>query len=205
MIKIIKNNCKDIENQKENGCKYQLEFKDLTLLSGNKVILENENLSINFSRMVIIKGTVGAGKSTILKMLGGIIENKSGSHIIRDCNDNIKSSVYIHSQPELNFITGYINDELKLAGIDDFTPFEKYLNKTVYELSGGALKKLSLLMAVNYCNGRIILADEPLDMLDDKESEALADLIINYSATTPFIIATHDKHFDKIADVIIEL
>lgn len=205
MIKIIKNNSKDIENLENKSSKYILEFKDLTLLSGSKVILENENLSVNFARMVIIKGTVGAGKSTILKMLGGIINNKGGNHIIKDFDDNIKSCVYIHSQPELNFITGYINDELKLAGINDFTPFEKYLNKTVYELSGGALKKLSLLMAVNYCNGRVILADEPLDMLDDKEAENLASLIIEYSKTAPFIIATHDKHFDNIADIIIEL
>lgn len=200
MIKILKNSLDSAGNGK-----YNLDFSNLTLLSGNKIILENENLSINFSRMVIIKGTVGAGKSTILKMLGGIIENKSGSHIIKDFNNNVINSVYIHSQPELNFITGYINDELKLAGIEDFAPFEKYLNKTVYELSGGALKKLSLLMAVNYCNGRIILADEPLDMLDDKEAESLAKLIIDYSNTTPFIIATHDKHFDDTADVIIEL
>ena len=106
---------------------------------------------------------------------------------------------------KMHFLTGYIKDELKILGIKDYTPFEKYLNKSVYELSGGALKKISLLMALHISNGRIILSDEPLDMLDDIEAENLSKVIIEYSKNTPFIIATHDKHFDDYADVLINL
>lgn len=122
MIKILK-------NQNNNSNKYQLSFSNLSLKSGNKIILENENLNLNFSNMVIIKGMVGAGKSTLLKMIGGIIKSENGNFLLssKDCE---LETVYIHSQPELNFITGFINDELHLAGITDFTPFERYLNKT---------------------------------------------------------------------------
>lgn len=184
---------------------YRLIFDSITLKAGNKIILENESANITYSRMVIIKGRIGSGKSTILKAIAGIHKLTCGQiHSYNKNNENI-GAIYIHSQPELNFLTGYIKDELKILGIKDYTPFEKYLNKSIYELSGGALKKISLLMALHISNGRIILSDEPLDMLDDMEAESLSQVIKEYSKKIPFIIATHDKYFDNTADVLITL
>ncbi len=190
-------------NQLNNKCgDYRLIFDNVSLYAGDKVILEQECFNITYSNIVILKGQIGSGKSTILKAIAGINKLNSGS--IFSYNENA-GAVYVHSQPELNFLTGYIKDELKILGIKDYSPFEKYLNKSIYELSGGALKKISLLMALHISSGRIILSDEPLDMLDDIEAENLSKVIIEYSKHTPFIIATHDKHFDKYADVLISL
>lgn len=197
MLKIIKNN--NLETHK-----YQFIANDLTLKVGDKIILEKFNINIKFSNILILKGKVGSGKSSILKMIGNIIKPTNGIYHLKNLNTNNDiDALYIHSQPELNFITGYIKDELILAGINDFKPFDQYINKTVYELNGGALKKLSLLMALSYGNGRVILADEPLDMLDDIEAENLTKQIYEYSNKSPFIIATHDDLFDNIADIII--
>lgn len=184
--------------------KYKLIFSNVTLNAGSKTILENESFNITYNNMVILKGPIGSGKSSILKAVAGIYRIENGE-ILSTCNDDKVEAIYIHSQPELNFITGYIKDELQILGIKDYTPFEKYINKSVYELSGGALKKISLLMALHISNGRIILADEPLDMLDDIEADSLSKTIMEYSKTAPFIIATHDTHFDKYADVLIKL
>ena len=183
---------------------YKLIFSNVTLKAGSKVILENESFNITYNNMVILKGPIGSGKSSILKAVAGIYRIENGE-ILSTCNDDKVEAIYIHSQPELNFITGYIKDELQILGIKDYTPFEKYINKSVYELSGGALKKISLLMALHISNGRIILADEPLDMLDDIEAKKLSETIIEYSKTAPFIIATHDIHFDNFADVLLKL
>lgn len=183
---------------------YRLIFENVSLKAGSKIILENENFNITYSNMVLLKGPIGSGKSSILKAVAGIYSLESGE--ISSLFNNAKvDAIYIHSQPELNFLTGYIKDELQILGIKDYTPFEKYINKSVYELSGGALKKLSLLMALHISNGRIILADEPLDMLDDIEAQSLAETIMEYSKTAPFIIATHDTHFDNFADVLLKL
>ena len=184
--------------------KYKLIFSNVTLKAGSKTILENESFNITYNNMVILKGAIGSGKSSILKAVAGIYRIENGE-ILSTCNDDKVEAIYIHSQPELNFITGYIKDELQILGIKDYSPFEKYINKSVYELSGGALKKISLLMALHISNGRIILADEPLDMLDDIEADSLSKTIMEYSKTAPFIIATHDTHFDKYADVLIKL
>lgn len=193
-------------HQLNNKCSdYRLIFENVSLYAGDKVILENESFNITYNNIVILKGQIGSGKSTILKAIAGLQKLKQGNIYSYNKNNENAEAVYIHSQPELNFLTGYIKDELKLLGITDYSPFEKYLNKSVYELSGGALKKISLLMALHISNGRIILSDEPLDMLDDIEAESLSKVIIEYSKKTPFIIATHDKHFDDYADVLINL
>lgn len=192
--------------QLNNNClDYRLIFENVSLCAGDKVILENESFNITYNNIVILKGQIGSGKSTILKAIAGLHKLKQGNIYSYNKNNENAGAVYIHSQPELNFLTGYIKDELKILGIQDYTPFEKYLNKSVYELSGGALKKISLLMALHISNGRIILSDEPLDMLDDIEAENLSKVIIEYSKNTPFIIATHDKHFDDYADILINL
>ena len=193
-------------HQLNNKCSdYRLIFENVSLYAGDKVILENESFNITYNNIVILKGQIGSGKSTILKAVAGLQKLKQGNIYSYNKNNENAEAVYIHSQPELNFLTGYIKDELKILGITDYSPFEKYLNKSVYELSGGALKKISLLMALHISNGRIILSDEPLDMLDDIEAESLSKVIIEYSKKTPFIIATHDKHFDDYADVLINL
>ena len=193
-------------HQLNNKCSdYRLIFENVSLYAGDKVILENESFNITYNNIVILKGQIGSGKSTILKAVAGLQKLKQGNIYSYNKNNEKAEAVYIHSQPELNFLTGYIKDELKILGITDYSPFEKYLNKSVYELSGGALKKISLLMALHISNGRIILSDEPLDMLDDIEAENLSKVIIEYSKKTPFIIATHDKHFDDYADVLINL
>ncbi len=194
---------KQLNNNQNNN--YTLTFEDVTLKVGSKVILENESFHINFSNILLLKGEIGSGKSSILKACTGINKLSNGNINLYNENNEKINAIYIHSQPEMNFLTGYIKDELRILGIKDFTPFEKYLNKSVYELSGGALKKISLLMALHISNGRVILSDEPLDMLDDIEAENLSKVIIEYSKKTPFIIATHDKHFDNIADGVINL
>lgn len=194
-IKQLNNKCSD----------YRLIFDSVSLNAGEKVILDQISFNITYNNIVILKGQIGSGKSTILKAVAGINKLSSGSIFSYNKNNDNADAVYVHSQPELNFLTGYIKDELKILGIKDYTPFEKYLNKSVYELSGGALKKISLLMALHISNGRIILSDEPLDMLDDIEADNLSKVIMEYSKHTPFIIATHDKHFDNYADVLINL
>lgn len=194
----------DIKYINKSAEKYNLIFNNVTLKAGNKVILNNDNINIKYENIVLLKGRIGSGKSSILKAIAGIY-NLSNGEIISLCNNEKVEAIYIHSQPELNFLTGYIKDELKILGIKDYAPFEKYINKSVYELSGGALKKISLLMALHISNGRIILADEPLDMLDDIEAKNLAETIIEYSKIIPFIIATHDIYFDNFADILINL
>lgn len=180
-----------------------LSFNNISLKVCNKIILENETVSFTYSRIVLVKGAVGSGKTTILKMIAGL-SDFIGEILHQNSNQENVKCVFLHSAAEFNFITGYIDDELTLTGIDK-SKFEAYKGRSVYDMSGGELKKLSILMALEGRGEEVILMDEPLDMLDDIEAQNMAELIIEYSKKRPFIMATHDCHFDHVADVIINL
>ncbi len=189
----------------DNISKYQLDINNISLELNENKIFDNLNIRCDYSNIVVIKGAVGSGKSTLLKMMSGVVSQSAGtiSNINISTQDSVEC-IYIHSQAEFNFITGYVKDELKFAGIDE-AEFQNVLNRSVYDLSGGELKKISLIMAMNTHKDCVILLDEPLDMLDDVQADNMVSLIVEKSKAIPFIISTHDSHFDKVADFIIQL
>ncbi len=199
----MKSNVKIIERAK--GSLFFLEVDNLNFSFDNKLIFQNLSFKISYNRILLIKGSVGSGKTTLLKLIAGIYkDNQENKNILNQDNKgkNI-SSIYIHSRPEFNFVTGYIKDEINFSNLDE-EHFKDYISKSVYELSGGELKKISILMALS-SRDKVILLDEPLDMLDDILCKSMSEFIINKSNKSPFIIATHDDYFDNYADVIIEI
>ena len=55
-----------------------IEFKDITKDYDKNVVIPNLNLSINKGEFITIIGTSGSGKTTVLKMMNGLIEPTSG-------------------------------------------------------------------------------------------------------------------------------
>lgn len=197
----MKNSVNIIERAKNSL--FFLQINDLSFNIDDKIIFSNLSFNVSFSNIVLIKGRVGSGKTTLLKLIAGIFGDYTKNISIKNRDSEELKSIFIHSRPEFNFVTGYIKDEIDFCGLDE-KDFEKYLDKSVYELSGGELKKISIIMALSYSD-KLILLDEPLDMLDDYQSEIVSKFIIEKSKNAPFIIATHDNHFDDFADVIVEL
>lgn len=201
---------------------YRLIFDNVTLvLDKSKLLFDKLSLDIAFKHLLLIKGPVGSGKSTLLKLLAGFYEPDSGAISLKANNEALSCKyTYIHSYSQLNFVTASIIDELSLMKIS-FDPnseaynfYTPYLSKDISKLSGGELKKLSIRMALDYISQKrnsengtvnILLLDEPLNMLDDIEAENITKMIISASEATPIIVATHDEHFDKVADNIINL
>lgn len=178
-----------------------LSFESFFLKAGNVFLTESFSASFFYNGIVLIKGPVGCGKTNLLKILAGLTEPE-GTFIHRHVSGMDAECIFIHSQSEFNFITGYVGDELTFAGIDK-SQFPHLAGRSVYDMSGGELKKLSVMMALARGGTSVILADEPLDMLDDEESRAVRDFIVNASGERAFIIATHDDLFDDAADVIL--
>jgi len=171
----------------------------------DNLLFDNLDQTIEYSRLLIIKGRVGRGKSTLLKAIADIIPLVSGEIVNQDINGEDINSIYIHPSAEFNFVTGYVKDELILSGIDIDSIDAEFLDRSIYDMSGGELKRLSVLMALADNRYKIILLDEPLDMLDDIYSDIISKQIIESSKDKAMIIATHDTHFDSAADIIIEI
>jgi len=169
-----------------------------------KVIFENLNVQAKFKNVLLIKGDVGSGKTTLLKLIYGFLKPFSGDiKLLKDQIEiNPEKFYYLHANSTFNFVTGVIEDDFKLLGINYIK--EYYKNKSVYELSGGELKKLAIEMG--FLSGAdVILMDEPFDMLDDEEIKKIKKLIERSLERFYFIIATHEDFLDDISDEIIYL
>ena len=59
-----------------------IEYKNICMAYGEKTIIENFNLSIEKGEFVTIIGSSGCGKTTILKMVNGLVEPVSGEVLV---------------------------------------------------------------------------------------------------------------------------
>jgi ABC-2 type transport system ATP-binding protein len=169
-----------------------------------------------------LKGANGAGKSTFMKMLAGLIPFKG--EILIENNISLRKNpvpyrlLLNHAEAEPTYPSFLTGNELvefvskikkgtreqvhkikQVIGIDD------YLQNPTGSYSSGMLKKLSLLMAF-IGQPKWILLDEPLTTLDQSSQKALCELIMQHRQlkNISFIITSHhdidnnDIHFDKI-------
>lgn len=162
-------------------------------------ILNIPFLEVSFRRILLVKGVVGAGKTHLLKIIAGALNASEGSCEISRNSKSVES-LFIHSNPEFNFVTGRISDEMKLMGLT--APVDEYSNKDVSDFSGGQLKKISIEMGIA-CHKELLIMDEPFNMLDDDELLIMRENILKNSSYSGFIITAHENIIDEYADKIL--
>ena len=166
-----------------------------------------------------IIGANGAGKSTMLKLLTGIIVAENGKITVKDILLNKKNLkeirkkvgfVFQESDNQLFMNTVYDDiafglrsskkDEESIKLIIDTIlkefQIERLRNKQIYKLSGGE-KKVVAIAGIIVMNPEIILMDEVTASLDPKSRRTVINLITDLKKT--IVIASHD--LDMILDV----
>lgn len=174
-------------------------IEDLSISYGSKHVFENFNLTIQQGEKILIKGSNGCGKSSILKAIVGETEYKG---TIKKA-ENIKISYIMQDVSELK---GRIDSLAQEKGIDITLlntilrqlGFERYhLEKKIEELSEGQKKKMML--AVSLCEpAHLYIWDEPLNYLDIFSRIQLENLIKNHDMT--LIMVEHDDSFNRSLD-----
>lgn len=194
-----------------------IEFKNVRKSYKQNIILENFNMTIEEGNLVVLIGSSGCGKTTLLKMINRLIESTSGQ-ILVDGKD-IKSMDPIKLRRSIGYViqqTGLFphmtvkeNIEIipKLMGIDQseidikteellnmvgLDP-EKYSDRYPVELSGGQQQRIGVARAFA-TDAKIILMDEPFSALDPitraELQEELFSIQKEYRKTIVFV--THD-------------
>ena len=194
-----------------------IEFKNVRKSYKQNIILENFNMKIEEGNLVVLIGSSGCGKTTLLKMINRLIESTSGQ-ILVDGKD-IKSIDPIKLRRSIGYViqqTGLFphmtvkeNIEIipKLMGIDQseidakteellnmvgLDP-EKYSDRYPVELSGGQQQRVGVARAFA-TDAKIILMDEPFSALDPitraELQEELFSIQKEYRKTIVFV--THD-------------
>ena len=204
-------------------------LKNISKSFGNQKILENISLNISSGDFVSIVGPSGAGKTTLINIIGTIEnfdDNKNSEFKIDDIdicnlkeneiskfrNKNIGFVFQLHQLlPELNCEENIllpirigkknIDDyKKKLISISKSLKIHKILNKKPDFISGGEKQRVSFARAL-ITNPKIILADEPTGNLDSINSKKIIELLkkVNAEYGVTVIYVTHNKEFASIA------
>ncbi|MBR6567712.1 MAG: ABC transporter ATP-binding protein [Clostridia bacterium] len=171
---------------------------------GRKTVLDDINFEIAEGSVVGLLGPNGCGKTTLIKILTGLIKDHSGTVRI----DNEEPGAYTKSivayLPDKSYLPdwmrpkdaiGYFSDfyadfdkEKAEKMVRDFGLDEKQRLKT---MSKGQQEKLNLILVM--CRrAKLYILDEPLGGLDPAARSFVLDLILdNYAKDSTVLISTH--------------
>ena len=196
---------------------------------GDTEIVANRdvNFEIEKGELVIILGASGAGKSTVLNLLGGMDTNDEGEIWIDGVNIadynshqrtnyrrndvgfvfqfyNLVSNLTAKENVELasEIVTDALNPEQVLTDVG----LAHRLNNFPAQLSGGEQQRVSIARAIAK-NPKILLCDEPTGALDYQTGKQVLKILQDMSRQkgATVIIVTHNGALAPIADRVIHM
>lgn len=192
-----------------------ISIKDLLFRYNDNYIFDKFNLEIERGSYTSIVGTIGAGKTTLIKILLGLIRTNSNITIdgINLCKENIrdirKKIGVVFENPENGFVCETVMDEIafslenleldhdeidrRVKEISEYLDITHLLNRDPHRLSGGE-KQVVTFASVLVIEPEILIFDEAFTMLDYKYKEKIYKVLDNCNKenNTTIINVTHD-------------
>ena len=179
-----------------------IEFKNISLAYGNRLILDNLNFKINEGQIFGMLGPNGVGKSTIFNLITGLINPGSGKIKING-EDVTKYPIYLRTKKfKIGYVPQYggffndltLHDNLKAISeivIDNKAYRTEKINYLISKfeldnlkeikgkfLSGGQKKKLVIALSL-LSEPKVLLLDECFAALDVLTIKMLQEIIVN--------------------------
>ncbi len=192
-----------------------IEFKNVSLSYGNRLILDNISFKINEGQIFGMLGPNGVGKSTIFNLITGLISPKSGKIEIEG-EDVTNYPIYLRSK---KFKVGYVpqyggffndltlHDNLKAISeivLENKNQREERVNYLISKfeldnlkeikakfLSGGQKKKLVIALSL-LSEPKVLLLDECFAALDVLTIKMLQEIIVNLQNDSKITICICD-------------
>lgn len=192
-----------------------LELCSITAGYNDNIILHNVNLAIYQRDFLGIIGPNGGGKSTLLKVIVGLIEPIRGT--IRFCfaSSNKKARRWIGYQPQINIfdvkfpilvidvvLSGLLSqvglfkrfskeDRKKAQELMEQMGIARLENKSIGELSGGQMQRVFLCRAL-IASPKLLLLDEPSTFLDTNFDTNFYEILQELNKEIAIILVSHD-------------
>ncbi len=210
-----------------------IEFNDVRFSYGSREVLRDVSFSIGVHEKVAILGGSGEGKTTILKLIMGLLKPDSGKILIdgEDISEKTEEALReIRMKFSIVFQEGALFDSLNVKenvafALREYTKLseekldqkvrsllrtvdlENALDLMPEELSGGMHRRVAIVRSFAAVEPKMFLYDEPTSGLDPVNADIICQLILRlFLRGRGFIVVTH-KIFDafKLADRFIFL
>ncbi len=199
---------------------------NLKYKTANQTSLNNVSVEFEKNKIYLIKGKSGAGKSSFLNILMGLIDKNEGTIQINKKEANIYENINWYNK--ISYVTQKINllnqnievnvsleedknkinikkihDILKLVNLyDEFVDrIGENLIDDAANISGGQLQRIGISRAL-YRESEIIILDEPTSNLDQSNELKIFNLLNNIKKDKIIIIVSHKDVDPKFYDII---
>ncbi|MBO4818679.1 MAG: cell division ATP-binding protein FtsE [Firmicutes bacterium] len=208
-----------------------IDFKNVTKVYGEKVVLKDANLHIDDGEFVFIVGPTGAGKSTLIKLISREIEPDEGDIVV---DGKVIDDLSNREIPPFRRQIGMVFQDFRLLPnltVSENVAFAKEVvhssKKTIKrmvpqllamvdiedlsdkfpdEISGGEQQRVAIARAIAN-NPKYIIADEPTGNLDGETAWAIMDLLdqINKRGTTVVMVTHASEIVEKMRKRVITI
>ena len=203
----------ELESVETRMGKKTIELKHVSKKYGNQVLVEDFNYILLKNQKLGIIGPNGCGKSTLMKLMAGLVEPDSGTV---EMGETIKIGYFAQEEQEMDDrqrVIDYVKDIAEYINTKDgkisasqmlerflFTPDMQYA--PIGKLSGGEKRRLYLLGVLS-SEINVLLLDEPGNNLDIPTLTILEDYLNSFTGIV--VTVSHDRYFlDNVVDRIFE-
>lgn len=196
-----------------------LQCEDLTKTFGGTKALDHISLTLARGRFVGLLGPNGSGKTTIIKLLNGLLQPTEGSILV----DGEKPGVYTHSIVSYLPDRPFFNDWMRVCDFLDFfadfyADFDKVKANDMLKtleisplarlktLSKGTKEKVQLILVMSR-KAKLFVLDEPIAGVDPAARDyILLTILSNYSEDATVLLSTHlIADIERVLDEVIFL
>lgn len=196
-----------------------IEYQHVSMVFGEKTVIQDFNLAVKEGEFVTIIGSSGCGKTTILKMVNGLVRPTDGVILVngvrtretdltqlrRSIGYAIQGSVlFPHMTVEKNiaYVPNLLNKSDKVrtaAAVDKWMNIvgldETMRKRYPSQLSGGQQQRVGIARALA-ASPNILLMDEPFGAVDEITRSSLQNEIarIHKETNITILFVTHDIH-----------